>query len=118
LKCRVFAGNPLQRSGSGLELDPEPNPEFGPVAHTKQGTPKPDPPSTPKSDSGSSDDHDSQADEYVSLFQGCLGLDPDCKRMFDNETKMLVHHVCKMWNKAKPIFQQVVNQDHVLFKEA
>jgi hypothetical protein len=54
----------------------------------------------------------------VSLFPGCLGLDPDCKRMFDNETKMLVHHVCKMWNKAIPIFQQVVNQDHVLFKEA
>ena len=34
LKCRVFAGNLLQRSGSGLEPDPEPNPEFGPVANT------------------------------------------------------------------------------------
>jgi hypothetical protein len=34
LKCRVFGGNPLQRSGSGLELDPEPNREFGPVADT------------------------------------------------------------------------------------
>ena len=34
LKCRVFGGNPLQRSGSGLEPDPEPNREFGPVANT------------------------------------------------------------------------------------
>jgi hypothetical protein len=34
LKCRVFGGNPLQLSGSGLEPDPEPNLEFGPVAKT------------------------------------------------------------------------------------
>jgi hypothetical protein len=34
LKCRVFGENPLQRSGSGSELDPEPNREIGPVANT------------------------------------------------------------------------------------
>jgi len=34
LKCRVFGGNPLQRSSSGSEPDPEPNREFGPVANT------------------------------------------------------------------------------------
>jgi len=37
LKCRVFGGNPLQRSGSGSEPDPEPNREFGPVANTNPG---------------------------------------------------------------------------------
>ena len=36
LICRVFGENPLQRSGSGLELDPELNREFGPVANTTQ----------------------------------------------------------------------------------
>jgi len=34
LKYRVFGGNLLQRSGSGLEPDPESNREFGPVANT------------------------------------------------------------------------------------
>jgi len=34
LKCRVLCGNPLQRFGSGLEPDPEPIREFGPVANT------------------------------------------------------------------------------------
>jgi len=34
LKCRVFGGHPLERSGSGLEPDPEPDREFGPVANT------------------------------------------------------------------------------------
>jgi len=31
---RVLCGNPLQRSGSGSEPDPEPNREFGPVVNT------------------------------------------------------------------------------------
>jgi len=31
---RVLCGNPLQRFGSGLEPDPEPTREFGPVANT------------------------------------------------------------------------------------
>ena len=31
---RVLYGNPLQRFGSGLEPDPEPTREFGPVANT------------------------------------------------------------------------------------
>jgi len=33
----VLCGNPLQRFGSGLEPDPEPTREFGPVANTSQG---------------------------------------------------------------------------------
>ena len=37
MKCRVFGENPLQRSGSRSELDPEPNREFGPVANTTLG---------------------------------------------------------------------------------
>jgi len=35
LKCREFGGNPLLRSGSWSEPDPEPNREFGPVANTR-----------------------------------------------------------------------------------
>jgi len=31
---RVLCANPLQRLGSGLEPDPEPTREFGPVANT------------------------------------------------------------------------------------
>jgi hypothetical protein len=31
----VLCGNPLQQFGSGLELDPEPTREFGPVANTR-----------------------------------------------------------------------------------
>ena len=38
LKCRVFGENPVQRSGSGSEPDPEPNRDFGPVAKTTQHT--------------------------------------------------------------------------------
>ena len=34
---RVLCGNPLQRSGSGSEPDPEPNWEFGPVVNTSYG---------------------------------------------------------------------------------
>jgi hypothetical protein len=30
---QVLGGNPLQQSGSGSELDPEPNRKFGPVAN-------------------------------------------------------------------------------------
>jgi len=32
---RVLCGNPLQRFGSGLELDTEPTREFGPIANTR-----------------------------------------------------------------------------------
>jgi len=35
LKCWVLCGNLLQRFGSGLEPDLEPNSEFGPVANTR-----------------------------------------------------------------------------------
>jgi len=35
LKCPVLCGNPLQRFGSGLEPDPEPNQEFGPLGNTR-----------------------------------------------------------------------------------
>ena len=35
---RVLCGNPLQRSGSGSEPDPEPNRAFRPVANTTEAT--------------------------------------------------------------------------------
>ena len=81
---------------------------------------KPDRPATPNSESSSSDDDDddTEDEEYVSCFLEWLGLDPDCKRMLDDETKMLAHHERKMGNKAVPIFQQAVNEDPELFIEA
>jgi hypothetical protein len=53
----------------------------------------------------------------VICFLECLGLDPDCKRIMDNETKMLAHHERKMGNKAVPIFQQAVNEDPKLLTD-
>jgi len=80
--------------------------------------PQPDRPGTPSSESSSSNDDDTEDEEYVSCFLEWLGLDPDCKRMMDDETKMLAHHERKMGNKAVPIFQQAVNEDPELFTEA
>jgi hypothetical protein len=54
----------------------------------------------------------------VSCFLEWLGLDPDCKRMMDDETKMLAHHERQMGNTAVPIFQQAVNVDPELITEA
>ena len=89
-----------------------------PTDPKQKGTPRPDQPATPGSESSSSDDDDTEDEEYVSCFLEWLGLDPDCKRMLDNETKMLVHHERKMGNKAVSIFQQAVNEDPELFIQA
>jgi hypothetical protein len=31
---RVWCGNPVQQFGAGMEPQPEPTPEFGPIANT------------------------------------------------------------------------------------
>jgi len=54
----------------------------------------------------------------VSCFLEELGLDPNCKRMLDDETKMLAHQGRIMGNQAVPSFQQAVNEDPELFIEA
>jgi hypothetical protein len=89
-----------------------------PTDPKQKGTPKPDRPATPGCESSSSDDDDTEDEEYVSCFQEWLCLDSDCKRMLDDEMKMLAHHERKMGNKAIPIFQQAVNEDPELFTEA
>jgi len=89
-----------------------------PTDPKQKGTPKPDRPATPGTKISRSDDDDTEDEEYVSCFLECLGLDPDCKRMMDDETKMLAHHERKMVIKAIPIFQQAVNEDPELFTEA
>jgi len=89
-----------------------------PTDPKQNGNPQPDRPATPSSESSSSNDDDTEDEEYVSCFLEWLGLDPDCKRMMDDETKMLAHHERKMGNKAVPIFQQAVNEDPELFTEA
>lgn len=47
-----------------------------------------------------------------------LGLNPDCKRMLNDETKTLETHQSPMRNKAILIFQQAVNEDPKLLIEA
>jgi len=89
-----------------------------PTDPRQTATPKPDRPATHSSESSSSDDDNPEEEEYVSCFLEWLGLNPDCKRMVDNETKMLAHHTRKMGNKAVPIFQQAVNDDRDLLIEA
>jgi hypothetical protein len=62
-----------------------------PDIHTnpkQMGTPKPYQSATPGSRSGSSDDHDTGDDAYLSCFQECLRLHTDCKRIFDHKTMM------------------------------
>jgi len=82
-----------------------------PTNRTQMDTPKPDRPATPDSDSSSSDHNNTEDGEYVSCSLEWRGHNPDCKRMLDNETKMLAHHKGKMENKAVPIFQHTVNKD-------
>jgi hypothetical protein len=87
--------------------------------HPKQkGTPIPDRPATLGSESCGSDDDDTRDDEYVSCFLEWLGLDPDCKRIMDDKTKMLAHHERQIGNKAVPIFQHALSEDPELFTEA
>jgi len=89
-----------------------------PTDSKQKGTSKPDRPGSPSGKSSSSEDDDNEDEEYVSCFLEWLGLDPDCKRMLDDETKMLAHHERQMRIKAIPIFQQAVNEDPELFMEA
>jgi hypothetical protein len=89
-----------------------------PTDPKKKGTTKHDRPPTPGSESSNSDDDGTEVEEYVSCFLEWLGLDPDCKRMLDDEMKMLIHHERKMGNKAVPTFQQALHEDPELFIEA
>ena len=89
-----------------------------PTNPKQRGTPKPDQPATPGSKSSSSDDDNTEDEEYVSSFLEWVGLNLDCKRMLDDETKMLAHHETKIGNKAVPILQQALNKDPELFTEA
>jgi len=74
---------------------------------------KPDWPATPSSRSWNSNGN-TEDKEYVSWFLEWLGLDLDCKRMLDDQIKMWAHHERQMVNKAIPILQQAVNEDHEL----
>jgi len=47
----------------------------------------------------------------MSCFLEWLGLNPNCKRMLDDETKIMAHQGSKLGNTAVPIFQQAVNKD-------
>jgi len=83
----------------------------------QKSTPKPDRPATPSSTSSSSDDA-MEDEEYVSCIPEWLGLNPDCRRMIENETKMFPHHKREIGHTAIAIFQQSVTENPELFKEA
>jgi hypothetical protein len=82
------------------------------------GTPIPDRAATPSGESNSSDDDPSDDEDFVSCLAESLSLDMDCKRMFEDETKMLTHNEREMGQKAVPVIEQAVNEDAVLFNEA
>ena len=79
----------------------------------------PNQPASRGSESSSSDNDDGTEDEeFMSCFLDWFSLDHDCKRILDDETKMLAHHERRIRNKAVPIFQQAVNEDPELCVEA
>jgi len=83
-----------------------------PTDQQQKGTPKPDRPATRSSKSHSSDEDDSTDDEeHQNSFLEWLSLGPECNKMLDNKTKMLVQHERKMGNKAVSILQQAVHED-------
>ena len=54
----------------------------------EKGTPKPDRPATPSSESCISDDDISEQNKYGSCLLESVILDPGCKKMLHNETEM------------------------------
>ena len=90
-----------------------------PTDPKQKGTPNSDGPATPSSQRSSSDiDDGTEDDEYIRCFVEWLVLHPDCKRMLDDETKMLAYYESKIGNTAVSIIRQAVNNDRELFIEA
>jgi len=81
-----------------------------PNDHKQEGTQMPDRAATPSSES-SSTDNDIEHEDHIRFSLEWLSLDPDCKRMLDDETKMLLLQKSKMGNEAVHIFQQAVHKD-------
>ena len=54
----------------------------------------------------------------MSCFLDCLGLDPNYKRMLNNEMKILAHYKRTKGNKVIPILQQAENEDRELYTKA
>jgi len=69
-----------------------------------KGTTMPNQPATPCREC-SSCVNDTKDEEYVSCFLEWHSLDPDCKRMLNNETNMLAHQERNVGGKSIPIWQ-------------
>jgi hypothetical protein len=82
-----------------------------------KGTPNPDWPATPSSENNCSS-NDTEDEEYIRCFLEWLIHNPNCKKRFDNERQILAHHLTKIRNKAKPIFQQEVNKNSRLIMQS
>jgi len=89
-----------------------------PTDSNQKGTPTPDWRGTPSSKINSSDDEDTEDEEYRSTMLQWLGLDSDCKGMLHHEATVLAHHLWTLGIKAVPAFQQAVNEDPEVFIEA
>lgn len=91
----------------------------GKAAERKQkGTPLPDWDVTHGSELRIEDDDNTVEKEYMSSLLQWLGLNPDWKRMLDDETNMLAHHNRKIGNNTIHILQQAVDKDPESFKES
>jgi hypothetical protein len=64
-----------------------------PTNHKGKQTAKHDWPAMSGSDCRSSDDDDTDDEQYISCFQKWLGVDLDCKGRLRDETTMSAHHV-------------------------
>jgi hypothetical protein len=95
---------------AGMTADKPTNPKH-------KGTRKPDQPPTTISNSSNSNDGDTEDEQYLSYILEWIGLDPDFKRMLDDESKMLAHYNRILGNKAIPMFQYAVMDNAELFTE-
>jgi len=82
-----------------------------------KGTQLPHLHATPTCESSSSN-NDINNEEQIGCFLECLYLNLNCMRMFDNETKMLMHYTRTKGNQTVPSFQQAVHNHPELFVAA
>ena len=85
-----------------------------PTNPMQKGTPKPYQPATPNNESSSRNHNDTEDKDFVSFFLEWIGLDPNCKRMIDDEMTMSAHYLRNMGYKAVPNIQQAVDEDSKL----
>jgi len=63
---------------------------------------------------GRSNYHSGGEKDYMSHWADWLSIKVNCRRILNDEIKMLAHNKGMIWNKAIPLFEQWVNKDSML----